>query len=87
MEGTFKQADGACANCGENMEYDEIEKKCVCKPNTFETETMECVVCPRKLVYEDGGCECIFNYFLNSSGNCEKCVRDSDGPKCRRIIL
>lgn len=81
------EVNGACVPCGTNQVYDSASNLCVCKLGTFKSESGSCISCPAKMAYINGNCECIFNYFESSVGVCSRCLRESDGPKCRRNVF
>lgn len=80
--------DGNCVPCSANQSYDALQGRCICVSTAFEADDGSCVECPKKMAYIKGKCDCIFNYYFNSvEGRCKKCIRDTDGPKCRRIVF
>lgn len=73
--------------CGENQVYDEVFRVCVCSNGAYKKEDGSCITCPAKMVLVDDSCECIYNYFEASPGVCRPCVRETDGPNCKRNIF
>lgn len=70
--------------CEDLKVFDSISGLCVCQAGTFKADDGSCVKCPVKMSYVRGKCECIFNYFESSPSVCSRCLKETDGPKCRR---
>lgn len=77
--------NGTCQNCASNEVYDDVLKICVCVSGAFKNSKSVCVKCAAKMALFEDKCECIFNYY-ESSGVCKRCIRETDGPKCKRNL-
>lgn len=84
--GKYVMINGQCQLCGVNQVYDNIYKTCQCASGTFKNDYGVCIQCPPKMALLNNSCECIFNYFEVSPGVCQRCLRDTDGPKCKRNL-
>ena len=79
--------NGRCVSCGTNKVYDPVYKICVCELGSFKADDGSCVKCAPKMAYINGQCQCIYNYFEESPGICKRCLRETDGPRCRRNVF
>lgn len=78
--------NGTCQNCTSNEVYNDLLKVCVCVSGTFKNSKSTCVKCAAKMALFEDQCQCIFNYYESNPGVCKRCVRETDGPKCKRNL-
>ena len=83
---SYLNSKGLCIECGALKFYDLRLEKCFCKKQYFKTEEGECIDCPPKSLYQDGKCQCVFNYYL-SNGKCIKCQKTENNINCNRVEL
>jgi hypothetical protein len=63
--------------------FDEEANRCMCMKGTFETTNGKCVRCKRRETLIKDECKCVYNYFKNEWGECQKCDASLKRSECQ----